>query len=106
MPAMAFDRRFGKVVIEERIVLEVGGIDFIWLEVERSFENAKGFLFVQHPDGEKVTDLEDEATSLLKQRRVGSADVLTQNNDLLLTRKMCLQIGKGLFRVLGKFGER
>ena len=79
---------------------------FIGLEVERSLENAKGFLFVQHPDGEKVTDLEDEAAGLLKQRRFGSADVLSQNDDLLLTRKMRLQIGNGLFRILGKLGER
>src|SRR6202043_383472 len=36
MPAMAFDRRFGKVVIEKGVVLEFGRIDLIGLEVERS----------------------------------------------------------------------
>ena len=76
------------------------------MEVERSLENAKGFLFVEHPDGEKVTDLQDEAAGFLKQRRLGSADVLPKNDDLLLGRKMRPQIGKGLFRILGKLGER
>src|SRR5271156_6931496 len=54
MPAMAFNRRFGKVVVEEGVVFELGEIEFVWIEVERSLENAKGFLFVEHPNSEEV----------------------------------------------------
>ena len=76
------------------------------MEVERSLENAEGFLFVEHPNSEEVADLEDEAAGFLKQRCLGIADVLAKNHDLLLTRKMCPQIGNGFFRILGKLGER
>ncbi len=97
MPAMAFDGRFGKVVVEEGVVLEFGEFEFVGMEVERSLENAEGFLFVEHPNSEEVADLEDEAAGLLKQRRLGVADVLPKNDDLLLTRKMRPQIGERLF---------
>ena len=106
MPAMAFEGRFGEVVVEEGVVFELGEIEFVGMEVERSLENAEGFLFVEHPNGEEVADLEDEAAGFLKQRRLGIADVLPKNDDLLLTRKMRPQIGKGFFRILGKLGER
>ncbi len=76
------------------------------MEVERSLENAEGFLFVEHPNSEEVADLEDEAAGFLKQRCLGIADVLPKNDDLLLTRKMRPQIGNGFFRILGKLGER
>ena len=49
MSAMAFERGLGKVVIEKGIVFEFGEFEFVGMEVERSLENAKGFLFVEHP---------------------------------------------------------
>src|SRR5208283_4810768 len=106
MPAVAFNRRFGKVVVEEGVVLELGEIEFVWMEVERSFENAKGFLFVEHPSNEEVAELEDKAADFLKQRRLGARDVPSKSDDLLLTGKMRPQIGNGFFRILGKLGER
>src|SRR5258708_32610115 len=104
MPAMAFHGRFGKVVVEEGVVLEFGEFEFVGIEVERSLENAEGFLFVEHPNSEEVADLEDEAAGFLKQRRLSIADVLPQNDNLLLTCKMSPQIRKGLSRILGKLG--
>src|SRR3984893_1390034 len=92
MSAMAFDRRFGEIVVEEGVVFEFSEFEFVRMEVERSLENAKGFPFAEHPNSEEVADLEDEAACLLKQRCLGVADVLPQNDQLLLTRKMCPQI--------------
>src|SRR3984893_2613849 len=88
MPAMAFHGRFGEVVVEEGVVLEFGEIKLVWMEVERPLENAEGFLFVKHPNSQEVADLEDEAAGFLKQRRLSIAEVLSKNDDLLLTGKM------------------
>src|SRR5208283_1404327 len=43
MPAMAFEMRFGKVVIEEGVVFEFGEFELVRMEVERSLENAERF---------------------------------------------------------------
>jgi hypothetical protein len=83
--AVAFQGRFGKVVIEKGIVFEFGEFEFVGMEVEGSLENAKGFLFVEHPNSEKVADLEDEAPGFLKKRCLGVADVLPKKDELLLT---------------------
>src|SRR5260221_7093646 len=102
MPAMTFDRRFGKVVIEKSVVLELGELELDGIEVERSLQNAEGILLVEHPDREKVADLQDEAPGFLKQRGLGISNVLPEGDNLLLGRKMRLQICEGLFRVLRK----
>ena len=62
---MTFERRFGKVVIEEGVVFEPGEIEFVGRKFERLLENAEGFLFVEHAHGEEVADLKDEAARLL-----------------------------------------
>src|SRR4029077_2299627 len=87
------------------VVFEFGELQFVGVEVERVLENAEGFLFVEHPHSEEVTDLEDEAAGFLEQRCLGVAYVLPEDDDLLLTGKMGLQIPNGLFQVLGKLGE-
>src|SRR6266436_2151617 len=76
------------------------------MKVERSLQNAKAFLFVEHSYGEEVADLEDEAAGFLQQRRLSVVDVLPQNDGLLLTRQMRPQTGKRFLRILGKLGER
>src|SRR5260370_39173473 len=106
MPAMTLERRFGQVVIEESIVFEFGESEFVGMEVERSFENAEGFLFVEHPYREEVADLEDEAASLLQQRHLSVGDVLPQNDELFLTRKVSPQVRKRFFGILLKHPER
>src|SRR5713226_5740639 len=106
MPAMAFESGFGEVVVEEGVVFELGEIEFVGMEVERSLENAEGFLFIEHPNSEEVADLEDEAAGFLKQRRLSIADVLAKNDDLLLGREMRPQIGNGFLWILRKLGER
>jgi hypothetical protein len=106
MPAMAFERGFGEVVIEKGVVLEFGEIEFLGMEIERSLEHAEGFLFIEHSQRKEVADLEDEAASFLKQRRLRARDVPSKSDDLLLTGKMRPQIGNGFFRILGKLGER
>ena len=97
MPAVAFERGFGKVVIEEGVVFELGEIEFIGMEVERSLENAEGFLFVEHPHRKEVADLEDEAAGFLKQRRLSVADVLSKNDDAAFDPKNALADRQGLF---------
>src|SRR5580704_16538433 len=47
MPAMAFEGRFRKVVIEEGVVLEFGKVDFVGMEIQCALENPEGFLFVE-----------------------------------------------------------
>src|SRR5258708_4737587 len=76
------------------------------MKVERSLQNAKAFLFVEHSCGEEVADLEDEAAGFLQQRCLSVVDVLPQNDGLLLTRQMHPQIGKRFSGILGKLGER
>ena len=49
-------------------------------------------MLIEHPHGEEVADLEDEATGFLKQRCLSIADMLPKNDGALLTRKMRLQI--------------
>src|SRR6267143_1485822 len=103
--AMAFDGRFGEVIVEKGVVFELGEIEFVGMEVERSLESAEGFLFIEHPNSEEVADLEDEAASFLKQRCLGIADVLSKNDGLLLGREMRPQMSKGFLWILGKLGE-
>jgi hypothetical protein len=76
------------------------------MEVESSLENAEGFLFVEHPHGEEVADLEDEAAGFLKQRCLGIGDVLAKNDVLVFTRKMSPQMGEGLFWIPRELGKR
>src|SRR5258708_30434722 len=102
MPAMTFDRRFGKVVVEKGVVLESGEIEFCGMEVERSLQNAEGLLLVEHADSKEVAYLEDEAPGFLKQHGLGISNVLPEGDNLLLGRKMRLQIGEGFFRILRK----
>ena len=87
MSAVAFERRFGQVVIEEGVVLELGEIEFVGMKVEGLLENAEGFLFVEHAHREEVADLEDEAAGFLKQRCLGIADMLPKNDGLLSDQK-------------------
>ena len=63
-------------------------------------------MLIEHPHGEEVADLEDEATGFLKQRCLSIADMLPKNDGALLTRKMRSQIRKGFSRVLGQLGYR
>src|ERR1700688_3489098 len=100
MPAMTFDRRFGKVVVEKGIVLEFGEIEFYGMEVERSLQNAEGLLLVERADSKEVAYLQDKAASFLKQGGLGISNVLPEGDNLLLGRKMGLQIGDGFFRIL------
>src|SRR5271168_3429035 len=102
MPAMTFDRRFGKVVIEKGLVLEFGEIEFCGMEVERSLQNAEGLLLVERADSKEVAYLQDEAPDFLKQHGLGISNVLPEGDNLLLGRKMRLQIGEGFFRILRK----
>jgi hypothetical protein len=84
MTAMAFERRFGEVVIEKGVVFQLSKIEFVGMEVERSLQNAEGFQFVEHPDRNEIADLEDEALGFLKQQCLGIAEVLPKNDGLLL----------------------
>src|ERR1700730_6494674 len=102
MPAMTFDRRFREVVVEKRVVLEFGEFEFLGMEVKRSLENAEGLSLVEHSYREEVADLEDKAASFLKQHDLSMAEVLSKRDNLLLGRKMRLQVGDGLFRILRK----
>ena len=81
-------------------------IDLFGVEVERSLENAERFVLIEHSDGKEITDLEDEASGFLKERGLGSGDVPSQSEDLLLTGKMRAQIGKRFPWILGKLGKR
>src|SRR5258708_1093134 len=102
MSAMAFDRRFGEVVVEKGVVLEFGKLELDGIEVERSLENAEGLLLVEYPDREEVADLQDEAPGFLKQHGLGISNALPEDDNLLLGRKMRLQVVDGFFRVLRK----
>ena len=106
MPAVAFQKRFGKVVVEESVVLELRVLEFVRVEIQRSLENAEGFLFVEHPEREEIADLQDEAAGFLKQRCLSVADMLAKSDDLLPAREMRPHIRQSLFRILGKCGER
>src|SRR5580704_11814087 len=103
---MAFDGRFGKVVIEKGVVLEFREFELLGPKVESSLENAEGFLLIEHADGKEVTDLQDEAVRLLQQCGLGNADVPGKSDDLLLRGKMRMQIRKSLLWILGQIGER
>src|SRR5258708_27675096 len=102
MPAMTFEGRFGKVVIEKGVVLELGDFELDGIEVKRSLQNAEGLLLVEHADSKEVAYLEDEAPGFLKQHGLGISNVLPEGDNLLLGRKMRLQIGEGFFRILRK----
>src|SRR5271169_4577709 len=106
MPAVAFERRFGKVVVEEGVVFKLGAFEFIGMEVERSLENAKGFVFVEHPDSKEVTDLDNETADFLEQRRMGIAEVFSEKDGLLVGGEMRSQIGEGFLGILRKLGKR
>ena len=92
---------FGQVVVEERVVLELGEFEFVGVEVERSLENAERFLFVENPDGEEIADLQDEAAGFLKKRGLGVADVLPKDDDLLLAEKWARRSARAFFGFLG-----
>src|SRR5580692_9996479 len=103
---MAFHGGFGEVVIQKCVVFEFGEFELGGMEVERSLENAEGFLLVEQADRKKVADLEDEAASFLKQHILGSSNVLSKGDDLLLGREICAQIGDGFCRILRKLRKR
>src|SRR5579859_2144749 len=102
MPAMTFDGRFGKVVVEKGVVFEFGEIEFCGMEVEGSLQNAEGLLLVERADSKKVAYLQDEAPGFLKQHGLGISNVLPEGDNLLLGRKMGSQIGDDFFRILRK----
>ena len=107
MPAVAFDGGFGEVVVEEGVVFQFGEFELGGMEVERSLENAEGFLFVEKPDSEEVADVKDEAARFLEQRCLGVADMLAKNDGLFLGRKVRRAARQWLFcGLLGKLGER
>src|SRR6266478_8497355 len=99
---MTFEGRFGKVVVEKGVVLEFGEIEFCRMEVKRSLENAEGLLLVERADSKEVAYLQDEAPGFSKQHGLGISNVLPEGDNLLLGKKMRLQIGEGLFRILRK----
>jgi hypothetical protein len=59
---MAFEMGFGEVVVEKGVVFQFGERVFR-IEIERLLENAEGFLLVEHPHGQEVADLQDEAAT-------------------------------------------
>ena len=98
---VTFERRFGQVVIEEGVVLELGEIEFVGMKVEGFLENAERFLFVEHAHGKEVADLQHEAAGLLQQRGLGIADMLPENDRLLSARELRPEIRQCLFRIPG-----
>ena len=65
MPAMTFQVRFAKVVVEKRVVLEPCELEFVGREIQRSLKNAESVLFSEEFDLDEIADLEDEAFHLL-----------------------------------------
>src|SRR5882762_2294609 len=52
MPSVTFEMRFREVVVEEGVVLQLGGIEFERIEVESSFENDECFVFRKNAGGD------------------------------------------------------
>src|SRR6266436_1987556 len=95
MAAVAFELRFAKIVVEERIVLESCEFDLVRVEVERFLENTEHFLLAENAYRQKVADLENETSSLLKKSGLGFGDVVPQDEYLFFREE-----------VSGQFGER
>ncbi len=92
----------GKVVIEEGVVLEFYGVDFSGTEVERVRLRTRNISCLSSiRTGEKVTDLEDEAASFLKQRRIGLGRRAAPEQQLAsLLEKCARRSATAFFRIL------
>src|SRR5437899_3109419 len=61
MPAMAFQVRFTKVVVEKRVVLEACELELERRKIQNSLKNAESVLLAEEFDLNEIADLEDEA---------------------------------------------
>ena len=68
IPAMAFEMRFAKIVVEKGVVLEPGKLKFQRCEIQGSLEDAECFLFGEKVNSDEIADLEDKALHLLVER--------------------------------------
>src|SRR5579862_1028069 len=105
MSPMAFDVGLRQIVIEERIVLELGELELVRVKVECFLENAEGFLFVENPNSDEIADLQYETLSFLYKDGLSFVDLLPEGENLSLGGELLGQFAEGLFWVFAQHRE-
>src|SRR6266487_1314749 len=106
MSPVTFEMGLAKVEVEESVVLKLRQFELIGCQVQRSFENAEGFLLVEKPHCQEVADLQDETLSLLQQCGLGLGNFPVEQDNVLLRREICQELAESLRWLLGEIGER
>ena len=81
--------------------MSLASSSFSGCEVERPFENAKGFVLVEDSNVDEVAHLQDEAASFLQERRLGLVDVLPETTTCFRDEKWARRSRSAFLGFLG-----
>src|SRR5882672_3173025 len=86
--AMARKMGFAEVVVQKSVVFQTGERNLLRVKIQSLFEDAECFLLVEHPHGQKIVYLQDEAIDFLSQTCLPIADFLVEQYNLLSPREV------------------
>src|SRR5580704_16874779 len=104
--AMAFEMGFAEVIVQKSVVFQAGERNLLWIEIESLLEDAKCFLLVEQPHGQKIAYLQDEALDFLSQSRLTLADCPVEQYNLLCPREVRPQFTERFGRMFRELRER
>src|SRR5882724_4459421 len=72
--AMALEMGLGEVVVEKRVVLQPGAVEFQRIEIEGALQNGEGFFFPENACSNKIAYVRAKAFDFLAKGRFGLRD--------------------------------
>src|SRR5215472_2186473 len=105
MARVAFNWRFGQVIIEKGVILQLGKFDLGGIEIQDSLENLKRFLFVEQAHREEVADMKNEVARFLENCCVRFTEMPVKDDSPLVSRKVRTYLGDGSSRVAQQVSE-
>src|SRR5579859_1320352 len=96
---MAFQMRFGEVVVKKCVVLQPRSFEFERGEVQNLFKDPKRLLFRQDACVDEIPNLQEKAVRFRPQGRLRAFDLALNQNELFVRREMRCQFGEGLPRL-------
>src|SRR5579875_416408 len=105
MPPMTFEVGFAEVVVEKRIMLEPGELEFLRREIDCPLQDSECFLLGKQIDSNEVTNLQHEALHLLVERGERFGEFRIEQIDLFTRGQDGLEFCERFLRIRGKCSD-
>src|ERR1700730_15925598 len=103
---MALKMGFAEVVVQKSVVFQTGERNLLRVKIQSLFEDAKCFLFVEQPHGQKIVYLQDEAIDFLSKTALPLGHFPVEQYNLLSPTELRAQFTERFGWVFRKLRER